>query len=151
MSDEEIYIVEKIVSDRNTKRGKQYLIKWEGFPDSENSWVSAKDIFDKELIDTYEKTKIQNTTNKSKNSKKESVGKKQKQVIVDKRPYITNEWDSTIESILSVQQGEKGLEALIQFKDGKILVVPIDTAHEKCPLRLIEFYEKNMNFVEIDE
>lgn len=150
-SEEEIYIVEKIVADKTTKKGKQYFIKWEGYPDSENTWVSARDIFDKELIETYEKSKTKSPTQRTKGSKKESVTKKQKEIVETKRPTISNEWDSTVESILSVQQNDNGLEAHVGFKDGKILVVPISVVHEKCPLWLIEFYEKNMNFVEFDE
>lgn len=53
----EEYIVEKVLSKRR-KRGRiEYLLKWKGYPDSENSWepcVSIKDTC-QELIDEYEK------------------------------------------------------------------------------------------------
>ena len=36
--------VEKIVKTKGVGRNKMHLVKWEGYPDSENSWVKDKDI-----------------------------------------------------------------------------------------------------------
>ena len=38
------YEIEKIVSRKRVRGQMQYLIKWLGYPDSFNSWVSAADI-----------------------------------------------------------------------------------------------------------
>jgi len=43
--DEEEFIVEKILKMRTTKKGKvQYLLKWKGFSDNENTWEPAENL-----------------------------------------------------------------------------------------------------------
>jgi hypothetical protein len=44
---EEEYSVEKILDSRHfgRRRRLQYLVKWEGYPDAENTWVDKDDVF----------------------------------------------------------------------------------------------------------
>jgi hypothetical protein len=44
---EEEYSVEKILDSRHfgRRRRLQYLVKWEGYPDTENMWVNKDDVF----------------------------------------------------------------------------------------------------------
>jgi hypothetical protein len=44
---EEEYSVEKILDSRRfgRRRRLQYLVKWEGYPDSDNMWVNKDDVF----------------------------------------------------------------------------------------------------------
>ena len=48
----EEYEVEEIVSDRKTgcSHKQQYLVRWKGYPASENSWVDAVDLNAPELL-----------------------------------------------------------------------------------------------------
>ena len=41
IDDQEEYVVEWIIDSRRHGRGRklQYLVKWEGYPDSDNQWV----------------------------------------------------------------------------------------------------------------
>ncbi len=59
INDEEEYEVEKILDVRRFGRGrkKQYLIKWKGYPDSDNEWVDHKDIHAPEAIREFESSK----------------------------------------------------------------------------------------------
>ena len=50
---EEEYKVEDIVADKTHRRIQQYLIKWKGYPSSENSWVNTKDLHAPELLKEY--------------------------------------------------------------------------------------------------
>ena len=52
---EEEYEVERIVTSRRFGRGRklQYLIKWKGYPDSDNQWVDAGNVFAEEAIWTF--------------------------------------------------------------------------------------------------
>lgn len=51
-----MYTVKEILGRRRDikdRRSWQYHIKWAGFPDSENSWVSTKDIIDKKMLNRF--------------------------------------------------------------------------------------------------
>jgi hypothetical protein len=41
---EEEFEVEKVLDSRLFRRSFQYLVKWKGFSDSENTWQPAKDL-----------------------------------------------------------------------------------------------------------
>jgi len=71
--DEEEFIVEKILRMRTTKKGKvQYLLKWKGFPDTENTWEPAENLECPDLIAAFmaeEKEKQQTSTPNELNGK----------------------------------------------------------------------------------
>jgi hypothetical protein len=48
--------VEKVLASRCFGRGHklQYLIKWKGYPDSDNQWVAAEDVFADDAIRNFE-------------------------------------------------------------------------------------------------
>jgi hypothetical protein len=47
------YEVEEIIDDRSYRCKQQYLVRWLGYPASENSWVNAKDLHSPELLAEY--------------------------------------------------------------------------------------------------
>jgi hypothetical protein len=49
---EEEYSVEKILDSRQFSRRRrlQYLVKWEGYPDSDNMWVDKDDVFAEDKV-----------------------------------------------------------------------------------------------------
>src|SRR6266702_1224773 len=59
IDNEEEYEVEKILDIRQfgKRRKKQYLIKWKGYPDSDNEWVDHKDVHAPEAIREFENSK----------------------------------------------------------------------------------------------
>jgi len=50
---QEEYEVKEIIKDCYYRRKRQYLVKWLGYPVSENSWVDAKDLHSPELLAEY--------------------------------------------------------------------------------------------------
>ena len=52
---EEEYEVEKIVNHRHSGRSQtlQYLIKWKGYPEANNTWEPADQVHALELIKAY--------------------------------------------------------------------------------------------------
>ena len=61
---EEEYKVEKIINSKHKGKGRKlhYLIKWKGYPVSDNSWEPAENLNAEELIREYEKRKRPNKT-----------------------------------------------------------------------------------------
>jgi Chromo (CHRromatin Organisation MOdifier) domain len=53
---EEEYEIEKILDSRRYRRGckLQYLVKWKGYPDSDNQWVNKDDVFTEDTIREFE-------------------------------------------------------------------------------------------------
>ena len=68
------FVVERIVKHRKAKKSKkyQYLIKWKGFPDSENTWEPEDNIIDATLITSYWRTLNKNKTKKTKTANDQS-------------------------------------------------------------------------------
>src|SRR5882762_4452479 len=54
---EEEYEVERVINSRQFGRGRQvqYLVKWKGYPDSDNQWLKWQDINAPDLITEYQK------------------------------------------------------------------------------------------------
>eukprot|EP00211_Chloroparvula_japonica_P014617 CAMPEP_0119124350 /NCGR_PEP_ID=MMETSP1310-20130426/4001_1 /TAXON_ID=464262 /ORGANISM="Genus nov. species nov., Strain RCC2339" /LENGTH=261 /DNA_ID=CAMNT_0007114291 /DNA_START=142 /DNA_END=924 /DNA_ORIENTATION=+ len=52
---EDVYQVEKIVRRRNTKGKVFYLLKWVGYPHSDNSWVEEGDLHCPDLVAEFER------------------------------------------------------------------------------------------------
>ena len=52
---QEEYEVEEIINSRRIGHNKklQYLVRWKGYPSSDNSWVDKKDMHTPELIQDY--------------------------------------------------------------------------------------------------
>ena len=54
---EEEFEVEEIIDERTYRKKKQYLVKWLGYPASDNSWVDAKDLNAPQLLEEYRLSK----------------------------------------------------------------------------------------------
>jgi hypothetical protein len=53
-SDSEAYVVELILRQRKDYKGRRsFLVKWEGYDSSENTWVKEEDLNCKELLEEF--------------------------------------------------------------------------------------------------
>ena len=53
IDNETIFRAEKLIDTRVRKGRREYLIKWEGFPPSENTWEPEDNIYDPSLIEGF--------------------------------------------------------------------------------------------------
>jgi len=51
---EETYEVERILNHKGPRSKRQYLVRWKGCKQSEDSWVPARDFSDRGYIEEYE-------------------------------------------------------------------------------------------------
>jgi hypothetical protein len=58
LNEEEVYEIERIVNHRKRYGNIQYLVKWKGYPDSDNSWEPERNLTGaKEELDAYKRRK----------------------------------------------------------------------------------------------
>jgi len=52
-----VHVVEEILKHAGRSNAYKYLVKWENFDESENSWIEEKDVLNKSLLYKYWKSK----------------------------------------------------------------------------------------------
>jgi hypothetical protein len=61
LAEPDVFVVEKLLGERyhgsGSRRRKQYLVRWEGYSDAENTWEDVDSILDDDLIDEYRRMK----------------------------------------------------------------------------------------------
>lgn len=152
---EEEYSVEKVI-DRRTVKGKlEYLLKWKGYGDDDNTWEPADNLDCQDLIETFEKKRKAKagggggggtpTTDKRKSGPgPTSDGKKKKGD--DDRP---RGFDRNLqpERIIGATDSSGELMFLIKWKGSdEADLVPAREANVKCPQTVIKFYEERLTW-----
>jgi len=50
---QEEWVIRDIIDERTRGRGKQYLVRWMGWGDEENRWLSGRDVAEAEALDRW--------------------------------------------------------------------------------------------------
>lgn len=85
------FVVEAVVNERGSGRNKQYLVKWYGYPPSENTWEPADHVSHLPLlIEAFKARKSRTTDPSSKRKPKEPRTTKESTTIKKQRLMIQN-------------------------------------------------------------
>lgn len=153
--EEEEYTVEKVVDSRMKGGRKEYLLKWKGYPDSENTWEPEANLDCPDLIAEFEekkKKKDQEKKRKTPNGTDDGAAKKKKKVSEVKTTEEDNKprgFDRGLlpERIIGATDSSGELMFLMKWKDSdEADLVPARQANVKCPQIVIAFYEERLTW-----
>jgi len=158
--EEEEYEVEKCVDKRIVKGKIQYLIKWKGFEDTDNTWEPIENLECSELISEYEETlkKKNGKENKEKEvmkeEKKRKISTEKTETQTLKKPKTTHEVKARgfarklkPEKIIGATDSGGSLTFLMKWEGSdEADLVPSDEANIKCPQIVIKFYEERLTW-----
>ncbi|KAG9353481.1 hypothetical protein JZ751_018083 [Albula glossodonta] len=166
-SEEEEYVVEKVLDRRVVKGRVEYFLKWKGFSEKHNTWEPEKNLDCPELISefmkTYKKDAGRDSTPSSggksrdgakrKNSTEEDEDSKSKKKKEDDT-LIARGFERGLEpeKIIGATDSCGDLMFLMKWKDSdEADLVLAKDANKKCPQIVIAFYEERLTWHEDGE
>jgi chromobox protein 1 len=155
--EEEEYSVEKVIDKRVGKNGKiEYLLKWKGYGDEDNTWEPKDNLDCEDLMAAFEKARKEKDASKKSSKavtgdKRKSAGagtsdSKKKKSDGDDRP---RGFDRNLdpERIIGATDSSGELMFLIKWKSSdEADLVPAREANVKCPQTVIKFYEERLTW-----
>lgn len=147
--EEEEFTVEKIL-DKRMKNGKtEYLIKWEGYPDSENTWEPQDNLDCPDIISGFEEKHKAKKEEKKRKKESDTPAAKKKTKVVEEEDGKPKGFDRGLqpERIIGATDSSGELMFLMKWKDSdEADLVPSRQANVKCPQVVIQFYEERLTW-----
>jgi len=147
--EEEEFTVERILDKRVRNSKVEYLIKWEGYPDTENTWEPQENLDCPDIISAYEDKAAKKKEEKKRKKEAESTGGKKKQKVVEEEDNKPRGFDRGLqpERIIGATDSSGELMFLMKWKDSdEADLVPARQANVKCPQIVIQFYEERLTW-----
>jgi len=154
--EEEEYQVESIVDHRMKKGKKEYLVKWKGFDDEENTWEPTSNLNCDDLVEAYEKEREKKSSVPTTDSSAKK-GKKRKSEISaggdGKTKTTVNKQNGfekgfTAEEIIGATENNGEVHFLIKWKEELVdyELIPARIVNKKIPQMVIAFYEARLTW-----
>ncbi|XP_076824325.1 chromobox protein homolog 1-like [Clavelina lepadiformis] len=152
---EDEYEVEKVVDKRIHKSKVQYLIKWKGFSDADNTWEPDENLDCPDLIAEFETNLGKKLKDTPKDDKKRKLPSSEKPDSVKKSRPVGSE-DIRLrgfarglkpEKIIGATDSGGQLTFLMKWENSdEADLVPSEEANKKCPQVVIKFYEERLTW-----
>ncbi|CAG9765104.1 unnamed protein product [Ceutorhynchus assimilis] len=148
----EEYVVEKIIDFRMKNGVKEYLLKWIGYDDKDNTWEPEGNLDCPSLIKAFEADRVAKEAEKSK--KRKSTGTPTSELKSGKKPFKPDEkklhgFDRGLEpeKIIGATNSSGPLMFLMKWVGtDEADLVPAKQANVKCPQVVIKFYEERLSW-----
>ncbi|XP_063044177.1 chromobox protein homolog 1 isoform X1 [Engraulis encrasicolus] len=153
--EEEEYVVEKVLDRRVVKGRVEYLLKWKGFSDEDNTWEPEDNLDCPDLIAEFlQSQKLAHEDKKESGKRKtgesdsdlgeESRAKKRKDEAEKPRGFARG---LDPERIIGATDSSGELMFLMKWKNSdEADLVPAKEANVKCPQVVISFYEERLTW-----
>ncbi|XP_059408026.1 chromobox protein homolog 1a isoform X1 [Carassius carassius] len=151
--EEEEYVVEKVLDRRVVKGRVEFLLKWKGFSDEDNTWEPQDNLDCPDLIAEYMQ---KHKPNDKKESSVKRKGESDTDGGEDSRPKKRkDEQDKPRgfarglepERIIGATDSSGELMFLMKWKNSdEADLVPAKEANVKCPQVVISFYEERLTW-----
>lgn len=140
------YFVESI-QEKRVRFGKvEYLLKWKGFTDADNTWEPVENLDCPELIEEFE-SKLVETNSPKRKLEHDTTNKKKKIVDLQEKDVQPRGFERGLipEKILGATDSKGELMFLMKWKNSdEADLVPARIANTKCPQVVIKFYEERL-------
>ncbi|CAM9693992.1 unnamed protein product [Lampetra planeri] len=153
---EEEYVVEKVLDRRVVKGKVEYLLKWKGFGDEDNTWEPDENLDCPDLISEFlenyknkgrlaeEKSESGKRKGSSLNGTEEAARTKKKKEETKLRGFARG---LDPERIIGATDSSGELMFLMKWKGSdEADLVPAKEANVKCPQIVISFYEERLTW-----
>ncbi|XP_072298495.1 chromobox protein homolog 1a isoform X3 [Eucyclogobius newberryi] len=152
--EEEEYVVEKVLDRRMHKGRVEFLLKWKGFSDEDNTWEPQDNLDCPDLIAEYMEKHHKDKEEKKKEGKRKSApgsgdvdekaSKKKKDEGEKARGFGRG---LQPERIIGATDSSGELMFLMKWKNSdEADLVPAKEANVKCPQVVISFYEERLTW-----
>ncbi|XP_049637348.1 chromobox protein homolog 1 isoform X1 [Suncus etruscus] len=158
--EEEEYVVEKVLDRRVVKGKVEYLLKWKGFSDEDNTWEPEENLDCPDLIAEFlQSQKTAHETDKIEGSKRKADSdsedkgedskpkKKKEEVRLESEKPRGFARGLEPERIIGATDSSGELMFLMKWKNSdEADLVPAKEANVKCPQVVISFYEERLTW-----
>ncbi|KAF7273788.1 chromobox protein homolog 5-like [Rhynchophorus ferrugineus] len=148
----EEYVVEKIIDCRIKSGVKEYLLKWIGYDDKDNTWEPESNLDCPSLIKAFEADRAAKEAERSK--KRKSTGtptldsKSSKKFKLDDKKSHGFDRGLEPEKIIGATDTSGPLMFLMKWVGtDEADLVPAKQANVKCPQVVIKFYEERLSWM----
>ncbi|XP_077594492.1 chromobox protein homolog 1b [Stigmatopora nigra] len=145
--EEEEYVVEKVLNRRVIKGRVEYLLKWKGFSEEDNTWEPEDNLDCPDLIAEFlqsQKSAQEGKRKAAEGDGEESKSKRKKDDTEKLRGFARG---LDPERIIGATDSTGELMFLMKWKNSdEADLVPAKEANIKCPQVVISFYEERLTW-----
>ncbi|XP_017058691.1 heterochromatin protein 1 [Drosophila ficusphila] len=140
----DVFTVEKILDQRQSNGQVQYFVKWQNYPDEDNTWEMATSLDCFTLINSFKKLRLKRGLLLNQEYERKAKRLKLDPCLVLDNPF---NYDFRAQAILKAFKSSGEVSFVIRFFElDQPQIVPSGIAYAEIPQMVLHFYEKHCNF-----